>query len=434
MRHRIADIYKRGVLAAKLERHDGGTRFSYLPSYLQSSCPAVASSLPLSPEPVLSGAGAAPPYFTGLLPEGRRLNALRRTIKTSADDDLSLLIAAGGNPVGDVQIVGHGEPLDPEEHAVEVDPRKPVDFDELLGDSGLIDPVALAGVQDKLSAGMISMPVASAGRRFILKLNAPEFPHVVENEFIMFRYAAKLRIPLSRVQLMRDVAGRPGLLVERFDRVPLEVGTAGGMAAGAPAGAAGGPDAVQRLAVEDGAQVLKLYPADKYNVGFGTVCHALSEYCAAPLPALRNLAVQAAFALLSGNGDLHAKNVSMVQQPHGEWSIAPVYDIPSTVVYGDKTLALTLGGKRSGISRKHFLAWATGLGLPERTSVQAVDLALKAAGPLLADLEAGTAFASTALTAAATVSKDDGGASPFPDMVTRAWIKELKHRRRLLEG
>ncbi|APX02223.1 type II toxin-antitoxin system HipA family toxin [Arthrobacter sp. QXT-31] len=422
MRHRIADIYKRGVLAARLERHDGGTKFSYLPPYLQSGRPAVASSLPLSQEPVLSGAGAAPPYFTGLLPEGRRLNALRRSIKTSADDDLSLLIAAGGNPVGDVQIVGHGEPLDPEEHAVEVDPRRPVDFDELLGDSGLIDPVALAGVQDKLSAGMISMPVASAGRRFILKLNAPEFPHVVENEFIMFRYAAKLRIPLSRVQLMRDVAGRPGLLVERFDRVPLG------------SGGTNDDDAVQRLAVEDGAQVLKLYPADKYNVGFGTVCHALAEYCAAPLPALRNLAIQAAFALLSGNGDLHAKNVSIVQQPHGEWSIAPVYDIPSTVVYGDKTLALTLGGKRSGISRKHFLAWATGLGLPERTAAQAVDLALKAAGPLLADLEAGTAFASTAAVSAGSLSTGDGGASPFPDMVTRAWVKELKHRRRLLEG
>jgi serine/threonine-protein kinase HipA len=412
MRHRIADIYKRGVLAARLERHDGGTKFSYVPDYLQSGRPAVASSLPLSPEPVLSGAGAAPPYFTGLLPEGRRLNALRRSIKTSADDDLSLLIAAGGNPVGDVQIVGHGELLDPEEHAVEVDPRKPVDFDELLGDSGLIDPVALAGVQDKLSAGMISMPVASAGRRFILKLNAPEFPHVVENEFIMFRYAAKLRIPMSRVQLMRDVEGRPGLLVERFDRVPLGDGTSGD------------GDRVARLAVEDGAQVLKLYPADKYNVGFGTVCHALAEYCAAPLPALRNLVIQAAFAWLSGNGDLHAKNVSMVQQPHGEWSIAPVYDIPSTVVYGDKTLALTLGGKRSGISRKHFLGWATGLGLTERTAVQAVELALKAAGPLLADLEAGTAFAPT---------NDDGG-SPFPDMVTRAWVKELRHRRRLLEG
>ena len=410
----MADIYKAGILAARLERHEGGTRFSYLPAYLASGGPAVASSLPLSTQPVLSGGGAAPPYFTGLLPEGRRLNALRRSIKTSADDDLSLLIAAGGNPVGDVQIVGHGEPLDPDEHAVELDPKLPVDFEQLLGDPDLIDPVALAGVQDKLSAGMISMPVASAGKRFILKLNAPEFPHVVENELVMFRYAARLRIPLSRVQLIRDVAGRPGLLVERFDRVPLR-GT--------------GADEVQRLAVEDGAQVLKLYPADKYNVGFGQVCQALADYCAAPLPALRNLAIQGAFAWLSGNGDLHAKNVSMVQQPHGEWSIAPVYDIPSTVVYGDKTLALPLNGKRNGISRRHFLGWATGLGLPDRTAVQAMELALKASGPLIADLDAGRAFAGTA----GPRANDDGG-SPFSDMVTRAWVKELKHRRRLLEG
>ena len=422
MRHRIADIYKAGVLAARLERHDGGTRFSYLPAYLASGGPAVASSLPLTAVPVLSAAGAAPPYFTGLLPEGRRLNALRRSVKTSVDDELSLLIAAGANPVGDVQIVGHGEKLDPDEHAVELDPATPVDFDALLGDSGLIDPVALAGVQDKLSAGMISMPVASAGRRYILKLNAPEFPHVVENEFAMFRYAARLRIPLSRVQLIRDVAGRPGLLVERFDRVPV-AGAAGPTTSG-PRAAGASPNAVQRLAVEDGAQVLGLYPADKYNVGYGQVCHALAAYCAAQLPALRNLALQAAFAWLTGNGDLHAKNVSMVQQPTGEWSIAPVYDIPSTVVYGDKTLALTLGGKRTGISRKHFLGWAAGMGLSERAAVQILELALKASGPLLADLQAGTAFS----------SMTDDGASPFSAMVTRDWLKELKHRRRLMEG
>jgi serine/threonine-protein kinase HipA len=292
-----------------------------------------------------------------------------------------------------------------------------VDFDALLGDSGLIDPVALAGVQDKLSAGMISMPVASAGRRYILKLNAPEFPHVVENECVMFRYAARLRIPLSRVRLIRDVAGRPGLLVERFDRVPV-AHAAGFTTAGAS------PNAVLRLAVEDGAQVLGLYPADKYNVGYGQVCHALAAYCAAPLPALRNLALQAAFAWLAGNGDLHAKNVSMVQQPSGEWSVAPVYDIPSTVVYGDKTLALTLGGKRTGISRKHFLGWAAEMGLTGRAAVQILELALKASAPLLADLQGGTAFS----------SMTDDGASPFPAAVTRDWIKELKHRRRLMEG
>lgn len=86
--------------------------------------------------------------------------------------------------------------------------------------------------------------------------------------------------------------------------------------------------------------------------------------------------------------------------------MAPVYDIPSTVVYGDKTLALTLGGKRTGVSRRH-----------------------KASGPLVVDLESGAAFA-----AFKDAGTHDGGASPFPGMLTRAWVKELKHRRRMLEG
>ena len=58
MRHRIADVYKAGVLAARLERHDGGTRFSYLPAYLASGGPAVASSLPLTAVPAATPLGS----------------------------------------------------------------------------------------------------------------------------------------------------------------------------------------------------------------------------------------------------------------------------------------------------------------------------------------------------------------------------------------
>ncbi|MEV7607405.1 HipA domain-containing protein [Paenarthrobacter sp. NPDC089322] len=398
--HRIADVYKRGVIAARLERHQGGTKFSYLPRYIATTLPAVATTLPVSAEPVFTPSGAVPPYFTGLLPEGRRLNSLRRHVKASADDELALLMAAGGDAVGDVQTVPHGEVPGEGGSAVVLDPKLPLDFDALLGDSGLIDPVALAGVQDKLSAGMISLPVAQAGKRYILKLNAPEFPCVVENEFLMFRYARKLRIPVSHVQLVHDVGGRAGLLVERFDRVTA--------ADGSPL----------RLAVEDGAQILGLYPADKYSIPFSEVCTALAAHCPAPLPALRNLVIQLAFAWLTGNGDLHAKNVSIVESPGvlggREFTIAPVYDIPSTVVYGDKTLALAIGGKKTGISRKHFLGWAMKLGLTDRAAQHSVDIALKASGPLINDL--------------------DGGASPFGAMQTRDWVKELKHRRRLLEG
>ncbi len=394
--HRIlsgAEVYKQGVLAARLVRHKGGTRFSYLPEYLKSGRPAVAFSLPLSAEPVVTGSGSVPPFFTGLLPEGRRLSSLRRAVKASADDELALLIAVGGDPVGDVQIMASGtNPVDAAP-AVVFDPKSPVNFRDVL-DGTEVDPSALAGVQEKVSAGMISVPVESPGRRFILKLDPPEYPHVVENEFLMYAYARRLKLPLSRVKLIRDAVGQPGLLVERFDRITDDGG-------------------LRRLAVEDASQIMGLYPADKYDVAFETLCSELSRLCHAPLPAMRNLAIQLVFAWLTGNGDLHAKNLSLLQDAQGRVAVAPVYDIPSTVVYGDRSLALPVGGKRTGVSRKHLLSWMTQAGLPQRSAEGVLKVALNATRTLLNDL--------------------DGGASPFSDSETRTWTRELKNRRRLLD-
>lgn len=79
------------------------------------------------------------------------------------DDDLTLLLAVGLDPVGDVQIVPAGQRPTPPESLVCVD--KAFDagtFSEILEAAGVIDPVALAGVQDKASARMISVPVGQA--------------------------------------------------------------------------------------------------------------------------------------------------------------------------------------------------------------------------------------------------------------------------------
>lgn len=389
-----ADIYKQGALAATLHRHEGGTRFRYTPEYLASGGPAVAATLPLHSTPVDLGSGAVPAFFAGLLPEGRRLTALRRKVKTSADDELSLLLAAGGDPVGGVQVVPQGEPPKDAGAAVELDPKAPVHFIQVLEMTG-IDPTSLAGVQDKVSAGMISVPVKRSGKRFILKLNTPEYSHVVENEYLMYSYARRLRIPVSATQLVSDVEGQKGLLVERFDREQGDDGE------------------IVRLAVEDATQVMGLYPADKYNVSYTAAGRSLIGQCGAALPAMRNLVIQAAFAWLTGNGDLHAKNISVLQNRAGETVVAPVYDIPSTTVYGDKSLALSLNGKTTGVSRKHFLQWSFEFGLPRRAAERSLAIALGATKTLIDDLESGV--------------------SPFPRQQTRGWVKELAHRRRLME-
>ncbi len=291
-----ADVYKRGVLAARLRRVGSTVQFTYDAEYLAKRLPAVATSLPLSELPVSTVGGAVPPFFAGLLPEGRRLTGLRRAVKTSVDDELSLLLAVGAEPVGDVRIVPAGSALPPEEPLVSVERDfGDVLFEELLADAGVVDPSAIAGVQDKASARMLSLPVGTSSGRFILKLDPPEYPQVVLNEAYFIDVARAGGLPVVDARLVHDRIGRPGLLVERFDRVRNADGT------------------VTSLAVEDATQVLGLYPSQKYAVSAEEVVEALTGLCAARPVAVRDVFQQFAFAWATGNGDVHAKNISVVQ-------------------------------------------------------------------------------------------------------------------------
>lgn len=67
--------------------------------------------------------------------------------------------------------------------------------------------------------------------------------------------------------------------------------------------------------------------------------------CDASALASRDLVRQLAFAYLAGNGDVHAKNFSVLQDPIGEWQVSPVYDAPCSHRYGDTTMALSVGGR-----------------------------------------------------------------------------------------
>lgn len=347
-----ADVYKQGRRAATLTRTPDGVAFAYLPDWLQGG-PPVASTLPLSATAVLRPGGALPAYFAGLLPEGRRLGALRRQVKTSADDELSLLLAVGQDAVGDVQVAPDGVPLAEVQPALAVaDDFGAVSFRALLQRVGIApDRVALPGVQDKVSAAMLNLPVARRGARFLLKLTPPEFPHLVENEDCFLRAARLAGLQVVEADLVRDRDGVAGLLVRRFDRL------------------AGSPDLPPRaLAVEDACQALGLPPGDKYRVTTEQAFGALTRLCGAPLPAARRLLAQAVFAYLSANGDAHAKNFSVLQPPSGEWAPSPAYDLPSSRPYDDVTLALTVNGRDDDLGVRDLLALGATLGLPERAT------------------------------------------------------------------
>lgn len=349
-----ADVYKKGVHAAVLRRTAHSVELVYDQAHLDRHGPALASTLPPRAEPFMTPAGALPPYLSGLLPEGRRLSALRRAVKTSADDELSLLLAVGADAVGDVQVVPAG--AGPEEVSARVQAERwdDISFAEVFAAETGAEPdrVALPGVQPKASARMISFPVRRGSGRFILKLDPPEFPHLCRNEWLMMQAAKDSGLRTAAADLVTDRDGREALAVHRFDRLPDG----------------------RLLAVEDACQAMGRYPADKYNVTAEDAVAALNGLADAPLVAARTMLRWVAFAYVTCNGDLHAKNLAVAEHADGTFRPAPAFDLPSSYPYGDVTMALPVGGKfREDIGRGDLMVLAAGWGLPDRASVKVLD-------------------------------------------------------------
>ena len=388
-----ADVYKGKDLAAHLTRTDEGVRFEYTAEYLASDLPPIAHSLPKSSAPQTINSGGVPSFFAGLLPEGRRLNVLRRAIKTSADDELSMLLAVGRDVIGDARIVPTGDLPNPIKPLVEVTKTfEEINFTDLVADFAEIDKVGLPGVQEKVSATRIWVPASREGSQFILKLGSSEHPFVIENEYYFLGIARKSLKNVVRAEIVHDFDGESGLLVTRFDRILDAIGNP------------------ISIAVEDACQVLNRWPADKYHISSEAIVIGLSKVCASPKLAARELYRQFCFAWFTGNGDLHAKNISIISTQDGEWKISPAYDLPSTLPYGDTSLALTIGGKKIGHSRRSLVEFGMSVGLSEKLATKVMDEILDSTAHVIEDLL--------------------GGSLPFDQQKISDSIAELRHRRR----
>ena len=310
------------------------------------------------------------PFFAGLLPEGLRLRALVRAVKTSEDDLFSLLAAVGVDTIGDVSVTAPG--ASPAER-VDVVPDAPwaqVEFEALLARSLDLDAVvahgSFAGAMPKLSATTISFPLRRAGapHQYLLKLAPPEFPRLVENEAFFMAAARAVGIPTANVTAIRDARGASGLLVERFDRVATARGD------------------MQRVHQEDACQLLDRYPADKYRLKLQDVSDALAV-TSAPLVARLELLRLQAFSYAIANGDLHAKNIS-VQRRSGLVALAPAYDLLSTLPYGDSKLALSLEGRDERLTWKHFAAFGERQGVSTASVRRVLATLVKRLAPFVA--------------------------------------------------
>ena len=306
----------------------GEMRFAYSSEWLaDASRSAISLSLPKQLKPFTQR--QCRPFFAGLLPEESQRDAIAAALGISERNDFGFLEALGGDVAGALSLWPEGEaPPMPDPSGV---PR-PLTDDELVelldtlptrpllaGREGL--RLSLAGAQSKLPVvlveGRVALPAPGQPTTHILKPPIARFPNTTENEALVMTLATAVGLPVAPVQA-RIVAGRPYLLVTRYDRRFDESGK------------------VHRLHQEDFCQALGIPPERKYATEGGptfTISFDLLRR-ATTVPAVAVLALldAALFNVIVGNADAHGKNFSLLHQTGGV-TLAPFYDLLSTAAY-----------------------------------------------------------------------------------------------------
>jgi serine/threonine-protein kinase HipA len=361
-----AYVFKGHRLCGTILRTTDGSVFTYSSSYLaepETTAPSIATTIPKSQvEHAVRGVNLLP-YFANLLPEGWILQTVASRLKTSRDDLLSLLVAVGGDTIGDVWVSWDKNPKATQRESWSLADST---FDDILteqyGDPlKPIEWVSIPGVQAKVSANRITLPgrLKNAPEAIIkINLDPKKLPHLIENEQFFMTLAKSCGLPTPRTRIIHDAAGAAGLWIERFDR------SGDG----------------NRIHQEDGCQILGIYPAEKYNTSARAIGYGIKQVCRTWAKEILHFIELYAFSILIGNGDLHAKNVSVLESPQGLLRLSPAYDLLSTLPYKDDRMALKLNGRDANFKGRYLLEFGESLGVPSAATRFRLEKLLRAFG------------------------------------------------------
>ncbi|WP_345932489.1 HipA domain-containing protein [Tistrella bauzanensis] len=359
------DVFLKMIKIGTIIRTPGDfTAFSFDAAYratggspvLSLSFRAATGGLRKDPKPL---AGALPAFFANLLPEDKLRTAMERyhAGDVRPGNDFDLLAALGADLPGAVRVLPSGGPKAVRGTRIGTSPKA---------------RFSLAGVQMKLSVmkntgkgGGLTVPLGNDQGQYIAKFPSTTFPGVSENEFVSLALAAAIGMDVPERELVEkaDFEGIPEELDVRADGRILVIRRFDRDADG------------ERTHIEDFAQVFGVYPSRKYE---GAACHDIAAALvaavspAAALEFVRRLAL----AAVTGNGDMHLKNWSLIYPDDGSRpALAPIYDVLSTVPYMPAdAMALSLGGERSfkALSAPRWKAFANRARLPEAAVMKAV--------------------------------------------------------------
>ena len=334
------------------------------------------------------------PFFDGLLPEGQARRIIAYDLGIPEADTFSMLAVLGRESAGALAVLPEGEePLEAASIA-SLTPLNRSEIDALIANlrfepfgAGAGLRVSLGGVQEKLLLTELSaadrttqaaekrwaLPTGPVASTHILKPEIAGLVGNVANEALCLRFAAIAGVDAASCEVA-TFADRQVLVVKRFDRKTNEVGI------------------VERMHQETACQALAVPVASvtrKYEDAGGPsladVARLLTRW--ADPSCLEQLLKQCAIHALVGNADAHAMNFSFVLSPTGEVSVAPMYDVFSTIAYPHLTTTpgMFIGGCRDirAVTRERLRNEATTWGLSADEASRVLDSVLSEAAVAL---------------------------------------------------
>jgi len=306
-----------------------------------------------------------PPWFSNLLPEGPLRELVAKQAGVFPGRQFFLLHYLGEDLPGAARIVA-------DEALVETDDGPGLQSDKPEAPGAW--HFSLAGVQLKFSARRgergLTIPVSGLGGDWIVKLPGARYPKVPENEYatMLWAKASGIRVPELELVDMAEVSGLPAALVAFPERLALAI-----RRFDRPA-----PD--RRVHMEDFAQILGLYPEEKYQrYNYETLASVIFHLTGNK--GLDEFIRQLVFIIASGNGDAHHKNWSLLYPDGIKAELSPAYDLVSTIQYmQDDSLALNLAKSKrwEDVRMESFRRMARKIGEEEGRMVARVQASVEA--------------------------------------------------------
>jgi serine/threonine-protein kinase HipA len=340
MSDRLA-IWLYGTKIATVEQERRRMRLQYTPQTIQTfpaGAPLLSLQLDVTRERFPNGVVRA--FLDGLLPEDDSRRLIAQDLKLRADDTFALIRALGRDCAGALVIQPDDDEPPPPATTVTAEPLGENDIQRLvenlrsapLGVDQRVR-ISLAGVQEKLLLtrlpdGRWGRPVDGTPSTHILKPEIRDYPQTVENEALCMRVAKNLGMDVADVETVA-VGGRRLIVVSRYDRVVTPTGE------------------VERIHQEDFCQATGTLPAQKYEEDGGPSLRKVAGILTETDPdSLEPLLRAVTLNVVIGNGDAHAKNFSLLHDRGGALRLAPLYDLLSTLMYGDDRLAMYIDNVR----------------------------------------------------------------------------------------